>query len=117
VKVGFFNNDCPITFGALRKNAMDLTYSRHAIVRTQQRGIPHEIASLLVDYGKETFDGHGGVVRYFTPKSIRAMSNDGGQDTMKKMSEYLRCYLVQSSDDGAVITVGKRHAKKHIWRH
>lgn len=96
---------------------MDLTYSQHASVRTQQRGIPHEVTSLLVDYGKEIFDGHGGVVRYFTPKSIRTMSNDVGQATVKKMSEYLRCYLVQSSNDGAIITVGKRHAKKHIWRH
>ena len=96
---------------------MNLTYSQHAAIRTQQRGIPPEVASLLVDYGREIFDGQGGVVRYFTPKSIRTMSNDVGQATVKKMSEYLRCYLVQSSEDGAIITVGKRHAKKHIWRH
>jgi len=95
---------------------MELTYSQHAAERTQQRGIPNEIASLLVDYGNEIFDGHGGVVRYFTQKSIRTMSNDIGPDTVKKISEYLRCYLVQSSNDGAVITVGKRHHKKHILR-
>ena len=88
---------------------MDLTYSQHATIRTQQRGIPQEVTSLLVDYGKETFDGHGGVVRYFTPKCIRVMANDVGHAKVKKMSEYLRCYLVQSSDDGAIITVGKRH--------
>jgi hypothetical protein len=33
------------------------------------------------------------------------------------MSEYLRCYLVQTSDNGSIITVGNRHAKKRIWRH
>lgn len=96
---------------------MNLTYSQHATVRTQQRGIPQEVTSLLVDYGKEIFDGHGGVVRYFTPKSIRAMANDVGHATVKRVAEYLRCYLVESSDDGAIITVGKRHSKKHIWRH
>jgi hypothetical protein len=96
---------------------MNLSYSQHALIRQQQRGIPAEVTSLLVDYGKETFDGHGGVVRYFTHDSIRAMTTDFGQDTVRRMSEYLRCYLVQRSDDGEIITVGKRHSKKHIWRH
>ena len=96
---------------------MNLTYSQHATIRTQQRGIPQEVTTLLVDYGQELFDGHGGVVRYFTPKGIRAMTHDVGYAKIRKMSEYLRCYLVQSSVDGAIITVGKRHSKKHIWRH
>lgn len=96
---------------------MNLSYSLHAATRSQQRGIPLEITSLLVDYGQEIFDGHGGVVRYFTTKSIQAMANDVGHSAVKRVAEYLRCYLVQSSDDGAIITVGKRHSKKHIWRH
>jgi hypothetical protein len=95
---------------------MDLTYSQHASIRTQQRGIPTEVTSLLVDYGREAFDGHGGVVRYFTPQTIRMMEHDIGSIKVKRMAEYLRCYLVQSSDDGEIITVGKRYSGKHIWR-
>jgi hypothetical protein len=40
-----------------------------------------------------------------------------GKKPVQQMSEYLRCYLVQANDNGSIITVGKRHAKKHIWRH
>ena len=39
-----------------------------------------------------------------------------GREPVARMSEFLRCYLVQSSTDGTVITVGKRYQKKHIWK-
>jgi hypothetical protein len=96
---------------------MDLYYSQHAVVRTQQRGIPTVVSSWLVDYGDEVFDGRGGVVRYFTPQTIRMMEHDIGSLAVKRMAEFLRCYLVQRSDDGEIITVGKRYSRKHIWRH
>jgi len=89
----------------------------HATVRAQQRGVPPLIQDWLLDYGAEEFDGHGGMVRYFTKESIRHMERDIGKTPLKRMSEYLRCYLVQCSSDGAIITVGKRHGTKHIWRH
>ena len=71
----------------------------------------------LLDYGEEVFDGHGGVVRYFTPRSIRHLEREVGQRPLKRLSEYLRCYLVQSSQDGNLITVGKRYRGKRIYRH
>ena len=96
---------------------MNLSYSHHATVRTQQRGIPPLVSTWLVDYGEENFDGRGGVIRYFTPQGVRTMAQDIGPSAVKRMSEFLRCYLVQSSGDGEIITVGKRHLKRHIWRH
>lgn len=96
---------------------MNTGFTTHAIVRSQQRGVPTLISSWLMGYGTEVFDGHGGVVRYFSSQSIRHMERDIGKAQLKHMSEYLRCYLVQSSLDGAVLSVGKRHANKHIWRH
>jgi hypothetical protein len=96
---------------------MNLQTTSHADIRAQQRGVPPLVLHWLLDYGDETFDGHGGVVRYFTPRSIRNLAREVGQEPIKRLSEYLRCYLVQSSQDGAVITVGKRHRKKHIWKH
>ena len=96
---------------------MNTGFTKHAITRSQQRGVPPLISSWLMDYGAEIFDSHGGVVRYFSAQSIRHMEGDIGKEELKRMSEYLRCYLVQSSLDGAVLTVGKRHANKHFWRH
>ncbi len=93
------------------------THTRHAVDRSQQRGIPPLIKTWLLDYGDEVFDGHGGIVRYFTRESIRRMEREFGAAPLKRMHEYFRCYLVQSNDDGSIITVGKRHNNKHIWRH
>jgi len=89
----------------------------HATVRAQQRGIPPLIQNWLIDYGAEEFDGGGGVIRYFSNDCIRKMEREIGREPLKRMSEYLRCYLIQSSSDGAVITVGKRYESQHIWRH
>ena len=75
------------------------------------------IQNWLLDYGAEQFDGHGGVVRYFSNECIRKMARDIGKVSLRRMSEYLRCYLVQRNSDGAVITVGKRYENQHIWRH
>lgn len=92
-------------------------HTKHAKARAQQRGIPPLITTWLLDYGEETYDGHGGIVRYFTPQSVRCMEREIGAVPLKRLSEYLRCYLVESSEDGVVITVGKRHNNKRIWRH
>ncbi len=96
---------------------MSAIYTQHASQRTQQRGIPPLISNWLLDYGDEVFDGHGGVIRYFSSSAIRKIERDVGKTPVKRLSEYLRCYLVESSSDGAIITMGKRYPKKHIWRH
>lgn len=89
----------------------------HAQKRAQQRGVPPLVMHWLLDYGEEAFDGHGGVVRYFSPRSIRQMEREFGPTPLKRLSEYLRCYLVQDSKRGQVITVGKRQPGRRIWRH
>ena len=96
---------------------MEAMKTVHATIRAQQRGVPPLIEDWLLDYGAEQFDGHGGVVRYFSNDCIRKMERDIGKAPLKQMSEYLRCYLVQDSSDGTVITVGKRHGTQHIRRH
>ena len=91
--------------------------SRHAHLRAQQRGVPPLVLHWLLDYGEESFDGHGGVVRYFTAHSVRQLERDVGQAPLKRLSEFLRCYLVQASVGGCMITVGKRHPGKRIRGH
>lgn len=91
--------------------------SRHARRRAQQRGIPPLISHWLLDFGEEEYTGTGRIIRYFSRGSIRSMERAFGTLPVKRMSEYLRCYLVESNTDGTIITVGKRHDNKHIWRH
>lgn len=96
---------------------MQLIQTNHARTRTQQRGVPLLIQNWLMDYGEEQFNGRGRVLRYFTRKSLRKMEREIGKTALQRLSEYLRCYLVQSTTDGAIITVGKRYEGQHIWRH
>ncbi len=96
---------------------MKQTYTNHASLRSQQRGIPPLVSEWLLDFGDEAYDGHGGVVRYFTPKSVRKVEKAIGREPVRRMAEFLRCYLVQSSADGTILTIGKRHNNKHLPRH
>jgi hypothetical protein len=84
--------------------------TQHAVQRSQQRGVPPLIQDWLFAYGKEVYSGKGAIVRYFTNESIRKMERDFGRDPIRKLSEFLRCYLVESTE-GAVITVGKRYKR------
>ena len=95
---------------------MKLTLTQHATHRAQQRGVPRLIATWLLEYGEERFDGKGGIIRFFNRKSLRRMERDMGSIPVRRFSEYLRCYLVESSDSGAVITIGKRHPDKRFCR-
>ncbi len=95
---------------------MNAFISRHASTRAQQRGVPPLILDWLLDYGAQEFDGHGGIVRYFNNEALRDLERQVGHAPVARLSEYLRCYLVESSTDGGVITVGKRHAARTIRR-
>lgn len=88
--------------------------SQHAKLRAQQRGIPPLIDLWLDEYGEEQHDGHGGVIRYFSRRSIRAMEQGFGRDPVRRMSEYLGAYKVESSQDGQTITAGHRY--RHLKR-
>lgn len=96
---------------------MTLIVTDHASVRCQQRGVPTLIQHWLIDYGAAEFDGRGGVVRYFSSESIRRLERELGRVVVRRMHEYLRCYLVECARDGAIITAGKRHRNRHILRH
>lgn len=117
MKVTYSIHQTSSTFRCRQGHTMQATFTHHATQRTQQRGIPAVISTWLLDYGEEVFDGHGGVVRYFSATGLRHLECDIGKKSMKRLAEYMRCYLVESSNDGVIITVGKRYPSKHIWRH
>lgn len=91
-----------------------MSTSIHARKRAQQRGIPRLVDMWLDAYGEEQYDGRGGVLRFFSPRSVRAMERDFGRAPVARMSEFLDCYKVESSRDGTTITVG--HKTKRVWR-
>ncbi|WP_301102484.1 hypothetical protein [Propionivibrio sp.] len=79
----------------------------HAQKRAQQRGIPPFIDELLDLYGCERHDGHGGVLRFFNKKSVRAMERDMGRKPVSRLAEWLRAYKVVTSSFEDTITTGK----------
>lgn len=85
--------------------------SCHADVRAQQRGIPPLIVDWLERFGEEVYDHRGCVVLHFSKRSVRCLERNVGREPVRRMSEYLQCYAVLTTD-GKVITVGKRF--KHI---
>lgn len=88
--------------------------TRHAQIRMQQRGIPPLIEQWLDDFGEEQYDGHGGVRRYFSRKSIRAMERAFGREPVRRLAEYLDAFKVESSRDVQAVTLG--HQIKRIRR-
>ena len=79
---------------------------RHARARAQQRAIPPIVLNCLFEYGTET--RHKGATTYFSDKTARKNLKRGiGALPYKRLSDLLDAYAVVS-DEGTVITVGKR---------
>jgi hypothetical protein len=91
-----------------------MTMSHHAKMRAQQRSVPRLIVEWLMDFGEEQFDGHGGIVRYFSNRSVRELERHYGRRPVKLMKRWLRAYGVWSAKDSELITAGWR--RKHINR-
>lgn len=85
-----------------------MSRTAHAERRAQQRAIPPLIEQWLEEFGEEHYDGRGGLVRYFSRRSVRAMERRFGSRPVRRMAEYLNAYVVESSRDGTTITIGHR---------
>ena len=88
----------------------------HARTRAQQRGIPPLIQSWLLDYGDRAHDHRGAVLRFFSKRSLRRLEQAAGHLPVRQHAEYLRSYLVQAINNGAVITIGKRYPGQRLPR-
>jgi hypothetical protein len=87
--------------------------SRHAAVRSQQRGIPPHAIEALLDFGTEHHDHHGAVVlmldRAATRRLARSRAIRGSDlDTLRGL------YAVLATN-GQVRTVG--HRTRRLQRH
>ncbi len=84
------------------------TLTRHAQARMQQRAIRAEVLERLLEFGREAFDHHGGVVLYFDKAARRRLSR--AAPGAKDLERLARCYAVLSPA-GEVITVGHRSGR------
>lgn len=87
--------------------------SQHAISRSQKRAVPPIVFDWLEQFGEQQFDGHGGVIKYFSHDSRRRMEKHLGRRFVAENKRYLDHYLVESAADGTVITIGVRFKRIH----
>lgn len=83
---------------------MNLT--RHAQVRSQQRGLPPMLIDLLLSFGTSQ-KAHDGATKYFLDKPARRRIDAYAGPLAQHLREHLDCYVVCGADD-QVITVGHR---------
>jgi hypothetical protein len=86
-------------------------YSTHSVTRAQQRGIPPLMIKLVKEFGTRSYDHHGGIVRYLDKRARRAIEREIGTEVMRRLHEFADIYVVESADDGHVLTVGHRYER------
>jgi hypothetical protein len=83
--------------------------SGHAQTRSQQRGVPPGVLSLLYRFGTEVHDKRGGVVLFFDKNARKRMVRELGSQYVGRLGPLLNAYLVEQ--EGRIITVGHRYAR------
>ena len=87
------------------------TLTAHAKLRQQQRNIPPLITDWLIRYGKSTYLGSGRKVVFFTKAKIRHLEKSVGREPVRRLADFLNCYLIIENGSQIVITMGKRFLK------
>ncbi len=85
---------------------MQTQHSKH---RMQQRGIPPLVVDWLQEFGDKVYDHQGGIIMHFSKRSRRRLENAVGREPVRRMSEWLRAYVVKSAHEGLLITAGIRY--------
>lgn len=81
-------------------------YTRHAMTRAQQRGIPPLIVEWLLEFGART-PSVGADIVYFDKRSREALRRYAGRQALAKLDGLLDVYAVVAND-GQVLTLGHR---------
>lgn len=92
-----------------------MMYSKHSQKRMHQRSIPPIVNKWLDEFGEEMFDGHGGILVFFSKASIRKMETAFGHHFLAQNKKYLGVYRVESTDNSTLITTGWR--TRRMTRH
>lgn len=83
-------------------------YTDHARIRCRQRCIPPIVEQWLDEFGEESYDGHGGVRRFFSHASIKRMKRTLGAQFVEHNARWLRAYKIDATTSDLTITIGWR---------
>ena len=90
-----------------RSRRADLT--RHAQVRSQQRGLAASVVPVITAFGERSHDGHGGIRYLMTNKAMVALVRALGRN--QQIDALCGSYVVVAVDDErTVITLGHRYS-------
>jgi hypothetical protein len=92
---------------------MDASLTRHAAVRSQQRGIPPSAIETLLDFGTEHHDHRGAVVLMLDRGAVKRLSQT--RPIRGSELDALRGLYAVLATDGHVRTVG--HRTRRLQRH
>jgi hypothetical protein len=85
--------------------------SQHAELRMKQRGISPEIIDLLISIGDVRAAPGGALIRFFSKRSKRLIRAEYGDRFVAKNHEKFTSYLIESTNQDEIITVGKLYKK------
>lgn len=88
--------------------------TKHATSRSQQRNIPSLAITWVREFGRKVYDHRGGVIRYLDKTARKKLEKAVGHQIVKKLEEYLDCYVVEDCESGLVITVGHHYERFHV---
>lgn len=92
---------------------MSASLTRHAVIRSQQRGIPAHAIEALLDYGTEHHDHRGAVVLMLDRIATQRLSKS--RRLRAAEVDALRGLYAVVATDGQVRTVG--HRTRRLVRH
>lgn len=84
-----------------------MSFTRHALIRMQQRGIHADVVESLLDFGRTAHDHRGAEIVFFDKAARRRLAREHGGEVLRRLGKRLRTYLVVDTD-GDVLTVGHR---------
>lgn len=87
--------------------------TRHANIRSQQRGVPPLVLEWLLEYGAVERQPGGTQLRFFDKTARRRLERRCGRSVVSRLDDFLSAYAVTADD--TVVTTGWR--TKRVRRH
>lgn len=91
-----------------------LALTRHAAIRTQQRGIPPWFLALLLAHGRSRHDGHGAVIKTVDRAARQRLQMLLSRTEYAAAERYFDVYAVVATDDQAIVTAAHRTRRRHL---
>ena len=81
------------------------TFTKHALIRSQQRGIDQRVVNHLFSFGRKIHSFNGSIRYIFTPAARRRLKRQLSSKEYAHIESKLNAFAVVS-DAGDVVTVG-----------